>query len=117
MFTSTKLIELRNPDINGNLRNPLLVFVPNELRTSSEDSFGVATFEDVRVGDVYTEINQIVLGTIPLGLRGSILSVLDRITQNAWKWASPIAITRFLLTVKVNDCDPDVWERRYTNWD
>lgn len=106
--TSTKLIELRNPDINNNLRDPLLVFVPNELRTSSEDSFGVATFEDVRVGDVYTEINQIVLETIPLGLRGSILSVLDRITQNAWKWASPIAITRFLLTVKVNDCDPDV---------
>jgi len=48
-ITSTKLIELRNPDTDGQLRPPLLVFVPNELRTSSEDSFGIATFEDVRV--------------------------------------------------------------------
>lgn len=36
--TSTKLVELRNPDANGELRQPLLVFIPTSLRTSAEDS-------------------------------------------------------------------------------
>ncbi len=45
--TGTKLVELRNPLPNDELRPPLLVFVPNDLRASAEDSFGVATFEDV----------------------------------------------------------------------
>ena len=45
--TSTKLVELRNPLPNDELRPALLVFVPNDLRASAEDSFGVATFEEV----------------------------------------------------------------------
>lgn len=106
--TSTKLIELRNPDVDGNLRPPLLVFVPNELRTSSEDSFGVATFEDVRIGDVYSEMNASLLEGIPISLRSSVQSVLQRIAQSDWNWASPIAVTKFLLTIKINDCDADV---------
>ncbi|MEP3480586.1 MAG: ATP-binding protein [Fuerstiella sp.] len=106
--TSTKLIELRNPEADGTLRPPLLVFVPNELRTSSEDSFGVATFEDVRIGDVYSEINATLLEGIPVSLRSGVQSVLQRVAQSDWSWASPIAITKFLLTIKVNDCDTDV---------
>lgn len=106
--TSTKLIELRNPDTNGALRPPLLVFVPNELRTSSEDSFGIATFEDVRIGDIYTEVNGRLLDSIPVTLRSSILSVLQPVSQSDWSWATPLAITRFLLTIKLNDSDPDV---------
>ena len=51
--SSTKLVELRNPDEHGQLRPPLLVFVPNELKTSSEDSFGIATFELVDLSDSY----------------------------------------------------------------
>ena len=44
---STKLVELRNPLPDGTQRPPLLVFVPSEVRASAEDSFGVATFEEV----------------------------------------------------------------------
>lgn len=106
--TSTKLIELRNPDVDGTLRSPLLVFVPNELRTSSEDSFGIATFEDLSVGDVYSEINVELLESMPVAVRSAVQSVLQRVTQFNWNWATPLAITRFLLTIKINDCDPEV---------
>ena len=47
--TSTKLVELRNPYPDGTQRQPLLVFVPSEVRASAEDSFGVATFEEVSI--------------------------------------------------------------------
>ncbi len=106
--TSTKLIELRNPAVDGSLRPPLLVFVPNELRTSSEDSFGIATFEDIRVGDVYSEINAKLLESVPIALRSSVQNVLQRVAQSEWHWATPLAITRFLLTIKINDFDADV---------
>jgi DNA phosphorothioation-dependent restriction protein DptH len=49
--SSTKLVELRNPLTDGSLRPPLCVFLPANLRTSAEDSFGRATFEEFRVGD------------------------------------------------------------------
>src|SRR5690242_14124395 len=54
--TSTKLVELRNPDMAGRLRPPLLVFVPPGTHASAEDSFGVATFEEVPLGDVYADL-------------------------------------------------------------
>ncbi|QDU76841.1 AAA-like domain protein [Bremerella volcania] len=107
-ITSTKLIELRNPEADGTLRPPLVVFVPNELRTSSEDSFGIATFEDVRLGDVYSDVNRKLLEEIPVAIRSGVQSILQRVSQSDWNWATPLAVTRFLLTIKVNDCDPDV---------
>lgn len=106
--TSTKLIEFRNPNIDGSLRPPLLVFVPNEIRTSSEDSFGIATFEDVRLGDVYSEINAKLLEEIPVAIRSSVQSILLRVSQSKWAWATPLAITKFLLTITLNDCDQEV---------
>jgi hypothetical protein len=51
--SSTKLVELRNPLPNDELRPPLLVFVPNDLRASAEDSFGVATFEEISIDGAY----------------------------------------------------------------
>ena len=51
--SSTKLVELRNPHADGSLRQPLLVFVPSEVRAAAEDSFGVATFEEVSVTGLY----------------------------------------------------------------
>ena len=49
--TSTKLVELRNPDAQGRQRPVLLVFIPPGVHVSAEDSFDVATFEDVTLGD------------------------------------------------------------------
>ena len=106
--TSTKLIELRNPDVDGILRAPLLVFVPNELRTSSEDSFGIATFEDVSVSNVYDRVNERLLNSVPVTVRSSLQAVLQLLREHKWQWAISPAISRFLLTVKLNEYDPDV---------
>ena len=52
LVTSTRLVELRNRPVEE-ASGPLLVFVPPGLRASAEDSFGVATFEEIEVGDAY----------------------------------------------------------------
>src|SRR5690349_12539763 len=56
LITSSKLVELRNPSAEGALRPPLLVFVPNDLRTAAEDSFGEATFQQISVADAFTKL-------------------------------------------------------------
>ena len=63
--SSTKLVELRNPLPNDELRPPLLVFVPNDLRASAEDSFGVATFEEVSIDGAYAELNGQLMAQVP----------------------------------------------------
>jgi hypothetical protein len=70
--SSTKLVELRNPLPNDELRPPLLVFVPNDLRASAEDSFGVATFEEVSIDGAYAELNGQLLAQVPANLRMAV---------------------------------------------
>jgi len=70
--TSTKLVELRNPLQDGSLRPPLLVFVPSDLRAAAEDSFGVATFEEIPVGDVYLSLRRRLLEELPSAVRGAV---------------------------------------------
>jgi DNA phosphorothioation-dependent restriction protein DptH len=106
--TSTKLVELRNPLPGGALRPPLLVFVPNDLRTAAEDSFGIATFEDVPVGDVYTELRTRLLRELPAHIRGAIAESLRRLeADEPWAFADPLSVVRFLLTAKLNASDPE----------
>src|SRR5262245_53190785 len=61
-ISSTKLVELRNPPVDGQLRPPLLVFIPPNMRSSVEDSIGVATFEDITTNDIYTDLIRASLG-------------------------------------------------------
>jgi DNA phosphorothioation-dependent restriction protein DptH len=104
--TSTKLVELRNPLPGGALRPPLLVFVPNDLRAAAEDSFGVATFEEVSVGKVYARLRSRLLGELPAAIRGAIAEGLRRLEEeSAWPFADPLAVVRFLLSAKLNDFD------------
>ena len=56
--SSTKLVELRNPKADGTLRPPLLAFIPAGLRAAVEDSFGVATFEELKLPNVYAELRE-----------------------------------------------------------
>jgi hypothetical protein len=70
--TSTKLVELRNPDANGELRQPLLVFIPTSLRTSAEDSFGVATFEELAFTAIYEDLTSSLLDRLPATLVGHV---------------------------------------------
>lgn len=107
--TSTKLVELRNPLPNDQLRPPLLVFVPNDLRASAEDSFGVATFEEVSIDGAYAELNAQLIAQVPVNLRvavGACVGELRR-CEARWRYADDAAVVRYLLTCQVNEFDPE----------
>lgn len=107
--SSTKLVELRNPLPNEQLRPPLLVFVPNDLRASAEDSFGVATFEEVSIDGAYAELNAQLVAHVPANLRVAVEACLGELRrgEGRWRYADDAAVTRYLLTCQVNDFDQD----------
>jgi hypothetical protein len=107
LISSTKLVELRNPLPDGGLRPPLLVFVPADLRVAAEDSFGVATFEEISLGSVYKDLAALLLKEVPNGLRGTLAEIVRRLQADGWQFAEPLAIARYLLTVKLNEHDRD----------
>lgn len=108
--SSTKLVELRNPREDGTLRPPLLVFLPEGLRTAAEDSFGAATFEVVDLGNVYGAARDRLLAEMPADVRGVVADFLHKLTAGAagvggWPFAEPLSVVRFLLTAKINRFD------------
>lgn len=107
--SSTKLVELRNPLPNDELRPPLLVFVPNDLRASAEDSFGVATFEEVTIDGAYGELNAKLIAQVPTNLRVAVEACLSELRWHdaRWRYADDAAVARYLLTCQVNEFDPD----------
>ena len=107
--TSTKLVELRNAHPDGTQRQPLLVFVPSEVRASAEDSFGIATFEEVSVTGLYEALVQRLVDEMPSVLRGAVQELLRRLrdSENQWTFADALSTTRFLMTGKVNGNDAE----------
>lgn len=105
--SSTKLVELRNPLPNDELRPPLLVFVPNDLRASAEDSFGVATFEEISIDGAYAELIGQLLAAVPVPIKGAIEAVLLELRRDGarWRFADDASVVRFLLTAKRNEFD------------
>lgn len=104
-ITSTKLVELRNPLPDGSLRQPLLVFLPVNLQTSAEDSFGVATFEDIVISNVYQVVRERLIERVPAPLQGYVRDLLDIPESIWWPWADQVAQVRFLLTAIKNQVD------------
>lgn len=104
-ITSTKLIELRNPSANGGLRPPLLVFIPTSLRTSAEDSFGVATFEELSFTSIYDELTSSLLERVPATLVGHVRDILSLLKEEDWLYADDVAKVRYLLTAIENGVD------------
>lgn len=103
--TSTKLVELRNPDANGELRQPLLVFIPTSLRTSAEDSFGVATFEELTFTAIYEDIIDSLLDRLPATLAGHVRDFFGNLSEEEWLLADDVSRVRFLLTALENGID------------
>lgn len=103
--TSTKLVELRNPDANGELRQPLLVFIPTSLRTSAEDSFGVATFEDLTFTAIYEDLTDLLLNRLPATLLGHVRDLFGFIAEEEWLFADDVSRVRYLLTALENGID------------
>lgn len=108
MITSSKLVELRNPLKDGSLRPPLLVFVPNDLRTAAEDSFAEATFEQIQVSNAYSKLHQSLLEGIPSDMRTYVEECMRFLRERSWKWADEMAEVRFLLSIKLNGYDQEV---------
>lgn len=102
--TGTRLVELRNPLSDGSLRPPLLVFIPAGLHASAEDSFSVATFENVSFPHLYEEARDLLLSGFPLPTRTLTEAVL---ALNEAK-PSRVEIVRYLLTIALNEHDPSV---------
>lgn len=105
--TSTKLVELRNPDAANRLRPPLLVFVPPGTRASAEDSFGIATFEQLTLDDVHAKLKASLLRELPDRLRTAVTELLERQAEEGGPAADERAAVRYLLTLRENDHDPE----------
>ena len=103
--SSTKLVELRNPLPDGTLRPPLCVFLPANLRTSAEDSFGSATFEEFLADDAYDVLRLRLLERIPSTLQGYVREVLQLLGTQRWRWADVGAQVRYLLCANANGND------------
>lgn len=107
--TSTKLIELRNPDAAGQQRPPLLVFIPPGTHASAEDSFDVPTFEQTDLGDVYADLADYLHASVPNGLRAAITDLFGVLDDTARERDRPtrgsLERARYLLTVTLNDFD------------
>ncbi|MDQ1015770.1 methylation-associated defense system ATP-binding protein MAD8 [Streptomyces afghaniensis] len=102
--TSTKLVELRNRSEHreASAPGPLLVFVPPGLRASAEDSFGIATFEEVSLSDSYDLLAARLLDEIPAALRPSVEELLALLGEAPDQRASARARAAYLLTLKAN---------------
>jgi DNA phosphorothioation-dependent restriction protein DptH len=103
--TSTKLVELRNPDANCELRQPLLVFIPTSLRTSAEDSFGVATFEELTFTVIYEDLINSLLDRLPVTLAAHVRDLFGILAEEEWSFTDDVACVRYLLTAFENGID------------
>lgn len=105
LITSTKLVELRNPFPDGSLRPPLLVFIPASLRTSAEDSFGVATFEELSFSDIYRDLITSLLERVPTTLVGHVRDIFTLLDEEKWPYSDDLFKARYLLTAFTNGID------------
>lgn len=108
LITSSKLVELRNPPAEGEQRPPLLVFVPNDLRTSAEDSFAEATFEQISVADAFPQLRDRLIAHLPDSFRSVAPEILRLVEEREWRWADAVAGVRFLLSVRLNGAEAEV---------
>jgi hypothetical protein len=106
LVSSTKLVELRNRPVEETV-GPLLVFVPPGLRASAEDSFGVATFEEVALGGVYRMLREELLAKVPAALRDGIDLLRETLAQKDDGRDNDRAWVLYLLTIAANDYEPD----------
>ncbi|MFD9224361.1 hypothetical protein ACFWDI_31195 [Streptomyces sp. NPDC060064] len=102
--SSTKLVELRNrTEGEGILPGPLLAFVPPGTKVSAEDSFGIATFEEVPLGDAYAHLAEHLLDQVPERLRPGIDALLATLRSLPGARGGDRAVAHYLLTLRAND--------------
>lgn len=106
-ITSSKLVELRNPNPDGSLRPPLMVFIPANLKVSAEDSFGIATFEEIDLSGAYKELTSSLIQRLPPSLQSMVQGMFSEYDIQQWPWVDDVAQTRFLITALINGVDAE----------
>lgn len=106
LVTSTQLVELRNRPVEDT-SGPLLVFVAPGLRASAEDSFGVATFEEIEVGSAYAMLREELMSRVPASLRDGVARLAEVLVGKKDGRSTDQAWVRYLLTVAANDYEAD----------
>ena len=91
-ISATKLIEYRNQQ-----RKPLLVLIPSNNRTAAEDSYGNATFKEISLEPVETELKKRLLKEIPALQRNYIDQIFTAIKANELKQSN---IIDYLLAIE-----------------
>ncbi|NNC16695.1 ATP-binding protein [Corallococcus exiguus] len=100
--TATKLIELRNV-----LDQPLLTFIPPGLRTAAEDSLDIATFTELPLASLASDLTGILLARLPVTLKPTVEEELGYLrTEGAIRNADEVV--EYLLTVLKNGATPEV---------
>lgn len=98
--SSTKVIEYRNA-----LREPLLVFIPPNLRTAAEDSLDVATFTELALRNVAEDLRNALLAKLSDPLKERADRALEYVRLERILWNADEA-TEFLLTTLRNGGTP-----------
>lgn len=100
-ITPTKLIEKRN-DPNLGI---LVAFIPPDLRTAAEDSFGQSTFEIFSIKDIYHKAIENLVDEIKPEYKGKLLEIIDHPTVKST--AGSERVLRYLIALIQNGFDEE----------
>ena len=98
---ATKLIELRN-----NPEKAVLILVPSNSRTSAEDSYGVATFQNLSAADLQESFVRKLISELPEEkeyLWNQIMELVKELNP------SRTTITNYLLYIELNQYTEESW--------
>lgn len=77
-ISATKLIELRNKQ-----EKPLLVLIPSNSRTAAEDSYGNATFKEISLARIESDLESKLLSEVPADWKDRISDIMQYLkTEN-----------------------------------
>jgi hypothetical protein len=91
-ITATKLIELRNE-----LAAPLLILIPSNSKTSTEDSYGNATFKNLNISHFNRKLLSVLKTEIPVAHKGSLTEIFEYLKIQE---IEPIQYIYFLLAIE-----------------
>lgn len=94
-ISANKLIELRNND-----EFPLLVLIPSNSRTSTEDSYGDATFKNLAIEHLDTKLLSILKTEIPIEIKPIVNEIFDYLKIQNLRQAQYL---QYLLFLKLNN--------------
>ncbi|KAA6322875.1 hypothetical protein EZS27_027630, partial [termite gut metagenome] len=98
-ITATKLIELRNEPTA-----PLLVLIPSNSRTSTEDSYGNATFKNLEINHLNRKLLSNLKNNIPVTNKSFLTEIFEYLKIQK---IGPIQYVYFLLEIEANSYSPE----------